>query len=153
VFRQWTDAEGIIDYLIFAKTYIGECEEQLWTPRTVERLLDSRACADEPRRAPAIRGAPSRTCAPRSAGSDERREHDERLFNDLWQTTVPHQGQEAGPPLDEDLRRSRDAAAAAGEHPVFPGEDRAAAGALAARGAAHRPPRSLSTSTRSARPR
>lgn len=28
LFRQWTDADGIIDYLAFAKNYINRCEEQ-----------------------------------------------------------------------------------------------------------------------------
>src|SRR3546814_4676618 len=27
VFKQWTDAEGILDYLEFAKRYIAQCEE------------------------------------------------------------------------------------------------------------------------------
>ena len=39
LFRQWTDAEGIIDYLLFAKKYIAECEEK-YGAAEVELLLD-----------------------------------------------------------------------------------------------------------------
>ena len=28
LFQQWTDAEGILDYLDFAKRYIAACEER-----------------------------------------------------------------------------------------------------------------------------
>lgn len=39
-FRQWTDAEGILDYLEFAKGYIGQCEEQYGID-TVAEVLDA----------------------------------------------------------------------------------------------------------------
>jgi spore cortex formation protein SpoVR/YcgB (stage V sporulation) len=39
-FRQWTDAEGIIDYLLFAKNYVVECEEKYGLDE-VEKILDS----------------------------------------------------------------------------------------------------------------
>ena len=40
LFRTWTDAEAIIDYLVFAKRYISECEER-YGIEEVENLLDS----------------------------------------------------------------------------------------------------------------
>jgi len=40
LFRVWTDAEAIIDYLIFAKNYISKCEEK-YGIFEVENLLDS----------------------------------------------------------------------------------------------------------------
>lgn len=40
LFRTWTDAEAIIDYLLFAKNYIQECEQR-YGIETVELLLDS----------------------------------------------------------------------------------------------------------------
>ena len=40
LFRAWTDAESIIDYLLFAKKYIAECEE-LHGIEAVEAILDS----------------------------------------------------------------------------------------------------------------
>lgn len=40
LFRQWTDAESIIDYLQFAKNYITKCEEK-YGAREVEETLDA----------------------------------------------------------------------------------------------------------------
>lgn len=40
LFKQWTDAEGIIDYLLFAKNYIAECETREGE-KEVELFLDS----------------------------------------------------------------------------------------------------------------
>src|ERR1700716_1367716 len=40
VFKQWTDAEGILDYLNFAKGYVTRCEERNG-PAAVERTLDA----------------------------------------------------------------------------------------------------------------
>src|SRR3546814_9361727 len=39
LFKQWTDADGILDYLEFAKGYIMNCEER-YGHDAVERLLD-----------------------------------------------------------------------------------------------------------------
>lgn len=40
LFRQWTDAESILDYLAFAKKYIAKCEERHGTSE-VEATLDA----------------------------------------------------------------------------------------------------------------
>ncbi|MGX9415779.1 SpoVR family protein [Vibrio sp. RC27] len=40
LFRTWTDASSIIDYLLFAKNYISECEEKYGIDN-VEAILDS----------------------------------------------------------------------------------------------------------------
>ena len=40
LFRTWTDASSIIDYLVFAKNYITKCEER-YGNKEVEFLLDS----------------------------------------------------------------------------------------------------------------
>ncbi|OED46703.1 SpoVR family protein [Endozoicomonas sp. (ex Bugula neritina AB1)] len=40
LFRQWTNADSIIDYLLFAKRYINECEER-YGVKEVETLLDA----------------------------------------------------------------------------------------------------------------
>src|SRR3546814_16288113 len=40
VFKQWTDAEGILDYLEFAKRYIAQCEER-YGQLLVERGLEA----------------------------------------------------------------------------------------------------------------
>ena len=39
LFRMWTDASSIIDYLVYAKAYIAECEERHGVD-TVEEVLD-----------------------------------------------------------------------------------------------------------------
>lgn len=39
-FKQWTDAGSIIDYMIFARDYIRQCEER-YGPEEVEKVLDA----------------------------------------------------------------------------------------------------------------
>ncbi|WP_311064938.1 SpoVR family protein [Halomonas sp. DWK9] len=40
LFRAWTDAESIVDYLVFARKYIAQCEERHGV-HAVEQLLDA----------------------------------------------------------------------------------------------------------------
>jgi len=40
LFRMWTDASSIIDYLVYAKSYIAECEERHGL-EAVEEILDA----------------------------------------------------------------------------------------------------------------
>jgi len=40
LFRSWTDASSIVDYLLFARNYISECEER-YGAEQVEQILDS----------------------------------------------------------------------------------------------------------------
>ena len=40
LFKQWTDADGILDYLDFAKSYVAQCEER-YGRAAVERMLDA----------------------------------------------------------------------------------------------------------------
>ncbi|WP_458526702.1 SpoVR family protein [Onishia taeanensis] len=40
LFRAWTDASSIIDYLVFARKYVAECEER-YGVAAVEQLLDA----------------------------------------------------------------------------------------------------------------
>ncbi|MBG9387370.1 SpoVR family protein [Caenimonas aquaedulcis] len=40
LFRMWTDASSIVDYLVYAKSYIGECEERHGID-AVEEVLDA----------------------------------------------------------------------------------------------------------------
>jgi hypothetical protein len=40
LFRQWTDAEAILDYLVFARRYVMECEERHGAA-AVEEVLDA----------------------------------------------------------------------------------------------------------------
>src|SRR5271165_31192 len=84
LFQQWTDADGILDYLEFAKSYIAQCEE-CYGETEVEHLLDAAHALMThgvhrfPRRRPADLRSEERRAR-------ERREHEERVFNDLWRT-------------------------------------------------------------------
>ncbi len=84
LFRQWTDARGILDYMEFAKSYIAKCEERHGFA-AVERVLDaahalmSHGVHKYPRkRTPDLRDEEKRAA--------ERRAYQEQMFNDLWRT-------------------------------------------------------------------
>jgi spore cortex formation protein SpoVR/YcgB (stage V sporulation) len=83
-FKQWTDADGILDYLDFAKTYIARCEDR-YGHAEVERVLDAAHAlmANGVHRSPRKRMPDLRSEELRER---ERRDHGERLFNDLWRT-------------------------------------------------------------------
>ena len=70
LFRMWTDASSIIDYLVYAKNYVAECEERHGLD-AVEELARLLPRADEPRRRPLPPAEPAsrwrRSCA---AGKD-----------------------------------------------------------------------------------
>lgn len=92
LFREWTDADGILDYLEFAKGYITECEER-YGELEVERLLDaahalmSHGVHRYPRRqAKSLREEREREL--------ERIRYAEQTYNDLWRT-VPGEDEEA----------------------------------------------------------
>jgi len=93
LFRMWTDASSIIDYLVYARNYVAECEER-HGQEAVETLLDScHALAnfgvDRYRR-------PSRrTLAQEMTERQVREAHAQQQVNDLWRT-VPVRGEKAG---------------------------------------------------------
>jgi len=103
VFKQWTDAAGIADYLEFANSYIAKCEDR-YGQENVERVIDAAHALQShgvhrfPRkRAPDLRSEQLR--------EEERRRHGEQLFNDLWRT-VPTKGKRAPSKDDEERRRA-----------------------------------------------
>ena len=94
LFRQWTSADSIIDYLVFARDYLAECEER-HGQEAVEELVD--AChalmnvgVDRYKRS-----------APRSLASEkerlrEREAYQQSQVNELWRTLPPRaHGEEA----------------------------------------------------------
>jgi stage V sporulation protein R len=103
VFRQWTDADGILDYLAFAKTYIARCEDR-YGHAEVERILDAAHAlmANGVHRSPRKRMPDLRSEELRER---ERRAHGERLFNDLWRT-VPGEKQNLARRSPEERRRA-----------------------------------------------
>ena len=97
LFQQWTNADSIIDYLLFARHYILKCEEKYGTD-TVEELLD--AChalmnqgVNRYMRPVALSAEMEKTQA------REREEYIQRNLNDLWRTI----------PLKEEKNKNRDA--------------------------------------------
>ncbi len=104
LFKQWTDADGILDYLNFAKGYVARCEER-HGQALVERTLDA-AHALMSHSVHRYPGKKKLNLRQEEARARERRAHGERNFNDLWRT-VPTTG--AGKSVSElsaDRRRT-----------------------------------------------
>jgi spore cortex formation protein SpoVR/YcgB (stage V sporulation) len=103
LFKQWTDADGILDYLTFAKRFITECEER-YGEAAVERLIDSAHALQ----GQGIHRYPRKK--PIDLKSEERRERDreihrEQMYNDLWRT-VPGKAPPSGKDQSDALRRA-----------------------------------------------
>ena len=84
LFRLWTDASSIIDYLIYARNYVAECEERHGL-QPVEDLLDSCHAlqnygVDRYRRPGKI------SLSEEKARSAERQAYAQRQINDIWRT-------------------------------------------------------------------
>ncbi len=84
LFKAWTNPDSIIDYLLFAKNYISECEE-LYGVEKVEELLD--AChaikhygVDRYRRPPKL------SLSEEKARQKSREEYLQSQVDDLWRT-------------------------------------------------------------------
>ncbi len=103
IFKDWTDAKGILDYLEFAKNFVARAEERFGEV-AVERTLDAAHALmsqgvhrQRQRRVPDLRTEELR--------ERERREYDAERFNDLWRT-VPGKTQAHVPPSELERRRS-----------------------------------------------
>src|SRR5437762_4870963 len=84
LFRQWTTPEAILDYLVFARRYVMECEERHGED-AVEEILD--AChALMPHGVDRYRRPPPLTLKAEEERLKDRRAYQERQFNDLWRT-------------------------------------------------------------------
>ena len=96
LFRQWTDAGAILDYLAFAKAFVSECEERYGLDQ-VEAILDSAHALMQQgvSRHPGKRR--TRSLAQEKERLAQRREYEERTFNDIWRT-VPKQAEAAADP-------------------------------------------------------
>jgi spore cortex formation protein SpoVR/YcgB (stage V sporulation) len=91
LFRQWTDAGGILDYLIFARDYVSKCEEK-YGLEAVERVLD----AAHALKSHGVNRYSHRTkpnLAEERQRAEDRRAFEEATYNDLWRT-VPTLNQE-----------------------------------------------------------
>ncbi len=95
LFRQWTDADGILDYLAFARRFVAECEERHGLT-AVERILDA---------AHALQGQGVHRYLRRKwrlsdeeTRARERQKYEEETYNPLW-STVPGSNRPAAFPL------------------------------------------------------
>ena len=84
LFRTWTNADAIIDYLVFARNYITRCEER-HGEEAVELLLDSchalmNLGVDRYKRPPKL------SLAKEKLRQQEREEYLQSQVNDLWRT-------------------------------------------------------------------
>jgi len=84
MFRSWTDAGSIVDYLVFAKQYIARCEERHGV-EAVEQILDSCHAlmnygVDRYQRPHPVSPEEERRL------QAEREEYVQRNLNDLWRT-------------------------------------------------------------------
>ncbi len=91
LFKTWTDASSIIDYLVFAKNYIRECEER-YGVEPVELLLDSCHAlmnygVDRYKRPNEI------SFKEEKDRQKEREEYLQSQVNDLWRTVPSHRSQ------------------------------------------------------------
>ena len=84
VFQQWTDADAILDYLSFAKTFVARCEER-YGLKAVERVLDAAHALSSHgvdrygrRERPSIEKERKRV--------QQRIQEERETFNDLWRT-------------------------------------------------------------------
>jgi stage V sporulation protein R len=84
LFKQWTDANGILDYLDFAKNYIAQCEERHGR-LAVEQTLDA-AHALMSHGIDRYPGKKTLDLRAEEKRAGERRQHEESAFNDLWRT-------------------------------------------------------------------
>ena len=93
LFRMWTDASSIIDYLVYAKNYIAECEERFGLDE-VEATLDSCHAlmnhgVDRYRRPAKLSLEKERV------RREEREAYLQQQINDLWRT-VPRRAKDEG---------------------------------------------------------
>ncbi|MBI2308205.1 MAG: SpoVR family protein [Rhodocyclales bacterium] len=87
LFKQWTSADAIIDYLVFARNYIAQCEERHGVD-AVEQLID--AChalmnlgVDRYKRSPRL------SLEKETLRQKDREAYLQAQVNDLWRTLPP----------------------------------------------------------------
>jgi hypothetical protein len=84
LFRTWTDADAIVDYMVFAKNYIAECEQRHGID-AVEELLDS-CHALQNYGVDRYKRPAKLSMAQEKARQKEREEYMQSQVNDLWRT-------------------------------------------------------------------
>jgi stage V sporulation protein R len=103
LFKQWTDADGILDYLEFAKSYVSACEERHGR-LAVEQTLDA-AHALMSHGVDRYPGKKQLDLRAEEKRAGQRRAHEEAAFNDLWRT-VPAGPAKSNAALSVERRRA-----------------------------------------------
>jgi spore cortex formation protein SpoVR/YcgB (stage V sporulation) len=101
LFQQWTDADGILDYIEYSKKFIAKCEEEHGID-AVEGILDAaHALMDH---GVSRYARPSQlTEREREKRNRERADYEARTFNDLWRTLPASKADEDTEENDEAL--------------------------------------------------
>jgi stage V sporulation protein R len=84
LFRMWTDAASIIDYLVYAKNYVAQCEEKHGL-EAVESFLDS-CHALQNHGVDRYRRPSRKSLAQELSERIDREAYAQRQVNDLWRT-------------------------------------------------------------------
>ena len=84
LFRMWTDAASIIDYLVYAKDYVAKCEEKHGLD-TVEEFLDS-CHALQNHGVDRYRRPSRKSLAQELADRKDREAYAQAQVNDMWRT-------------------------------------------------------------------
>ena len=84
LFRMWTDASSIIDYLVYAKNFVAECESRHGVDQ-VEQMLDS-CHALMPHGVDRYRRPTRLSLDQENARRAEREAHAQQQINELWRT-------------------------------------------------------------------
>jgi stage V sporulation protein R len=90
LFRTWTDAEAIIDYMLFAKSYVAECERRHGV-EAVELLLDS-CHALQNYGVDRYKRPAKLSMLEENARQSEREQYLQSQVNDLWRTLPRREG-------------------------------------------------------------
>jgi stage V sporulation protein R len=99
LFRMWTDASSIIDYLVYARGYVSECEERHGLEE-VEAVLDScHALANHG--VDRYRRPAKRSLAREVTEHEERERHAQQQVNELWRTLPLRDEKDGGPQAAE----------------------------------------------------
>ncbi|HZH28482.1 MAG TPA: SpoVR family protein [Azospirillaceae bacterium] len=95
LFREWTDADGLLDYLGFAKEYISRCEERYGLD-AVERVLDAaHALSNQGVHRYARR--PKLSLVEERKRQQARLDHEQQVYNPIWSTVPAHEGRRDEP--------------------------------------------------------
>lgn len=99
MFKQWTDAEGIIDYLVFAKKFIRECELK-YGQAEVEATLDA-AHALQLQGVNKYKRPPKLSAAQEEKLEQERADYIQKQLNEIWRTVPRPKDTGSAPTIEE----------------------------------------------------